>query len=143
MRKFDVSLSRIAVTGSILVTCAIAAYNPYGPTRTSFEEPGQWDTWGGLLSVVLMGLLALIAMFDTIINDLLPDKYHFHLPLKVRHLLFFLLAGSQLGLIYNNVISNNYDVLLLKYAWDGVISVAVVFADFAARHHRLTMKGIE
>jgi hypothetical protein len=143
MQKFDVALSRIAVAGSILVTCAIAATNPWGDNRMSFETGGAFASWGGVVGITLMGSLAVLAIIDTFINDILPPQYHFHLPLKVRHLLFFLLAASQLGLIYNNVMNNQYDALLFKYAWDALISVVVVFADFSARHRRVILKGTE
>jgi len=143
MRKFDVALSRMAVAGSILVTCAIAATNPYGANRLSFETHGSlgWDS--GWIGISLMALMAFIAIIDVVINDMLPDRFHVNFPLKTRHLLFFLLAAGQLGLIYNNIMAGNYDALLLKYAWDAFISVLVVFADFIARHHRITREGTE
>lgn len=143
MRKFDVALSRIAVAGSVLVTCAIAATNPYGANRMSFEIGGGFGSWGGALGISLMAALAVLALVDAFINDMLPLRFHFNFPLHARHLIFFMLAASQLGLIYNNVIQNNYDALLLKYAWDAIIAVTVVFADFTARHRRITMKGTE
>jgi hypothetical protein len=109
----------------------------------SFEQSGYYDTWGGALGIGLMAALAILALLDALINDMLPVKYRFKFPLKCRHLIFFMLAGSQLGLIYNSVMNGTYDALLLKYAWDGIISVVVVFADFSARHRRLTLKGTE
>lgn len=143
MRKFDVALSRIAVAGSVMVTCVIAATNPFGANRFSFENANHMGMGGGQIGIVLTFILASLAILDAFINDMLPDKYHFTFPLKIRHLIFFMLAASQMGLIYNNVIANNYDALLIKYAWDGFVSVVVVFADFSARHRRKTMKGTE
>lgn len=108
-----------------------------------FEVDNGFASWGGAVGITLMASLSMLAILDAFINDMLPLRYHFKLPLKIRHLIFFMLAASQLGLIYNNVVNNQYDALLLKYAWDAIISVVVVFADFAARHRRSTMKGME
>lgn len=143
MYRFDVALCRIAVAGSILVTCAIAASNPWGATRMSFETDGTFASWGGILGISLMGFLALTAMLDAFVNDMLPFRYRFKFPLKCRHLIFFLLSASQLGLMYNNIMNDNYDALLLKFAWDAIISVVVVFADFTARHRGFILKGTE
>lgn len=136
-------LSRISVSGSVLVTCAIAATNPWGANRMSFETDGLFASSGGAISIVLMASLAVLALLDVIINDILPVRFHFKFPIRIRHLVFCMLAASQLGLIYNNVINDRYDALLLKYAWDALISIVVVFADFSARRHKLTMKGTE
>lgn len=61
-----------------------------------------FNGWYAYFARIALGLLAVIALSDTIVNDLLPRKYSLSIKLQHRQLIWMFLACTLVGLAYVN-----------------------------------------
>lgn len=90
----------------------------------------------GYWIIVFTGVLGVISLVDTIVNDVLPEKYSFHNGLNHRHLVFMSLALAQAAEMF---VSLHY-----VYSWGLALFclLNVVFLTIAAfRDVQIRYKG--
>lgn len=102
----------------------------------SFYEPqsiqyqlSRGAGWPAYLSLFVLSILSLLALADTVVNDMLPDKYHLHISLKCRQLIWMFLAATLSGYAYV-VFKNHAGAWIgLWYAICSIRCVSIAFLD--------------
>lgn len=88
---------------------------------------------GGQIYVFVLMLIALIAVLDTIVNDIFPAGWHFKWALRHRHLIYMLLAIGTLMMAITFWLQapgalGAYSSLGVICAFSGAVAVLDMFA---------------
>lgn len=84
-----------------LLTLSMVGFAAWQPETSAF-----WFAYSdtvGSISLIVLGVLAVVALLDVIINDLLPEGFHFKLALKVRQSLWMVIAITYMAYAFVNV----------------------------------------
>ena len=123
-------LCRLYLALNVLFLAMTAGYEPrallYGAVRGGGSD-GVW--W-----VAMVGLLAIVSLFDSVINDLLPAKFQFVWAKNRRHVIYMAMALGLMCMAYVVAVSSGASVVHLFIVVSVVVSVAVAFFDLFNRH---------
>lgn len=123
----------------ILIRLTLAALTLLASLRSIFDAESfshRITVLGGLeASAVLisMGVLALIAMTDVAINDILPARWHFPAAHRYRHLVWGVLGCLYSGCAFVLVRSDSNPWAAATFVMFGVSCMAVAFMDLRYR----------
>lgn len=122
-------MTRMYVALSIMANCIVAYLEPQSLTAMVLRtNPTGWACLGILFA------LAVTALVDVAINDLLPQGYYLRWTRDQRHWIYVLMALFTMGLTYAIVREKGFTALLLAYWVDAAIAVAIAPLDLFARH---------
>lgn len=85
------------------------------------------STYGGSYFVLVAFTLALIAVADTVVNDMLPDRYVLIHTKRWRHMGFMSLAIMSAAQAFFILESIGPTVLVFRYVLDAVAATSVAF----------------
>lgn len=80
--------------------------------------------------------VCVLALLDTFINDILPNKYHFKQAFAYRHLIYMSLALISFSLSAGLLITYGGSIFVGKLWLDSFVAVAVAILDIFARHRK-------
>ncbi|MCC6071469.1 hypothetical protein ACFSQU_18170 [Massilia sp. GCM10020059] len=87
------------------------------------------ETREGAALLWLLMLVGVAALFDSVINDLLPARFHWRVALRQRHFILAALAFCYVAQLYVAFFNLRSTGLLLYYLWNAVTIMAVAFFD--------------
>lgn len=90
--------------------------------------------YGAQLIMLLMGVAVGAGLVDAVVNDLMPYQYFSRRAQKYRYVIFIALAGTQMPLLYNDVIAHEVDFDTFRYAIDASVAVLVAILGLWSRH---------
>lgn len=73
------------------------------------------------------------ALFDAIINDVLPERFHWRVALRQRHYILVALAFCYMAQLYIAFYTTRPASLLIYYTWN---AAAIMFVAFIDAHQR-------
>lgn len=129
-------MTRLYVSCSVAVTASIAILDPGSQHRAAFEGNASFLTFAAIVGMVFLLLIAVAGIADVVINDFLPERYTIGCTHKHRHVVFMLMAGGQVALMW--MVSRagepgDFPPVLARYALDAAAAVAV--AVWGVRDH--------
>lgn len=80
--------------------------------------------------------VSIIALLDSFINDILPNKYQFKPAYQYRHLVYMGLALISFSLSAALLITYGGSILVGRLWLDGAIATAIAILDIFARHRK-------
>lgn len=87
----------------------------------------------GAALVWLMAGFGLIVCLDVLINDILPDRFHWRPALKNRHFVLCALAFCYVAQLYVGVMGRQVVSLLIYYLWNAGMIMLATFLDAKLR----------
>lgn len=87
------------------------------------------STTGGSLLIAFLALAGAAAIFDAVINDFMPARFHWRTALRLRHWILAVLAfgyGAQLHVAFFDLGS---PALLVQYIWNVFVIMALAYFD--------------
>ena len=86
-------------------------------------------------TIVLMTTVLFVSLgvWDALVNDLMPDHFIAPAVFRWKYVIFIALAGGQMSLIYDAVMSYRTDFSTLRYALDAAAAVGVAVLDLKSR----------
>lgn len=121
------SVFRLYMGGNALVSWFVAMTEPRSMIRLAASS-----SEGTILSWALM-LIGLAVVFDVLINDFLPDRFHWKTALRQRHILLAAMAFCYVAQLYVGFYSLHSPGLLLYYMWN---ACTIMFISFVDAHQR-------
>jgi hypothetical protein len=123
-------MARMIVALEVLFAIVLVSwFEPQSLTAQAIERTGVAG-WG---FVALLGAACCVCISDVVVNDLLPERFSFHIAKSWRHLGLMIIA-LLLGLIGILVsFTFGFTTLLLVYWLNAGISAALAFLDAFAR----------
>ncbi|MEO8527290.1 MAG: hypothetical protein ABI460_21340 [Caldimonas sp.] len=121
-------LARLYLCCSVLLTTAFAWVLPVSAQKVALDAigPEAWWVLGGVTAIAVVGIV------DSIVNDLMPERYHFRWADRRRYQVFMVLALLLWTLVW--LCQHGPSVLLIaRYALDGTACVLVAVFDTVAR----------
>lgn len=123
-------LARLYVAMSVLYITLLSVYD----TGTmAYRLVGNS---GGTVPMLVLAGVALMALADVVINDLLPRRFRFAFACHYRHLIYMAMA---LGLVSTGFIvakEHGLATLHARLSIDAAVATAVAFFDLFARHRK-------
>lgn len=128
------ALFRTYIAGSALVTAVICGCEPEGLPYKIIAASGHagWVALGGLACV------AIWALADVLVNDVMPDDFCLRGAMRKRHLTYLALALGLTSLAYVFASSEGWSVISLRPIFDAAFAAGVAFQDLFQRHGRRT-----
>lgn len=120
------SVFRLYMGGSAIVTWFLAGEPKTMLSLASLAAPGTLLIW-------CLMFIGMAAMVDAVVNDFMPERFHWKSAVKQRH---FILSGmafcyvAQLYVAFSTVHSTG---MLLYYLWN---ASAIMFISFVDAHQR-------
>ncbi len=90
---------------------------------------GAGDYW-----LAALGAVALVAVLDVIVNDLMPEGYSLGRTRRYRHLTYMALAVLLCGLASATYTTVGWTTLLITWWVDAAMATTIAFVDLFARH---------
>lgn len=125
-------LSRTYLALSTLVITSLGCFEP----NTMFYMLIQQSGDAGWYCVFALACLAIIALVDVVINDLMPDCFCFPFVRDNRHLIYMLLS---LGLMSTAMVvfkRSGLSVVDARLILDSIIAATIAFSDLFYRHKK-------
>lgn len=122
------SVFRVYMGGNAIVSWYIAMTDNRSLLHSVSEA---WD--GAALMWILM-VLGACAVVDAVVNDLLPQRYHWRVALRQRHFILVGMAFCFLTQIYIAFAQSRSTGLVLYYLWNASMIMLAAFLD---AHQRL------
>lgn len=91
-------------------------------------------TWDGAALIWMLMLLGVCAICDAVINDLLPERWHWRVALRQRHFILVGMAFCFLTQIYISFAQGRSTGLTFYYLWNACMIMLAAFLD---AHQRL------
>jgi hypothetical protein len=121
------SLLRVAMGGYSILTWFIAMTDPRAQMYwVATESDGAVALW----MLMICGACVLI---DAVVNDILPDRYHWRFALHLRHYSLWGMAAGFLAQVYNAYASNNNSGFTYIYLWNAGLILIAAFWDAKQR----------
>lgn len=117
------SVFRMYVGGNAIVTWYVAMTDP---RSLMYLVASTRD--GAILIWALMAVGA-IAVLDAVINDFLPDRFHWRVALRQRHYILVAMAFCYIAQLYVEFNSLRSGGLLAYYLWNALTIMLVAFID--------------
>lgn len=112
---------RAYVSCHVLKTAFVAAADPTSQHAFAMQEDGV----GGALAIGLMAAFALAGLVDVVINDWLPDRYSIRCTHRHRHVVFMLIAISQVALVLALARADELKPSVSTYMLDAAFAVLI------------------
>lgn len=122
-------LARLLVASNAILACLLILQEPSSVLHLAVERAGPT----GHFAVVALAALGGLAVFDVIVNDLLPSKYTLHCALKYRHTIYMLISLGCLSLIFVLVKSEGPSTALIHYGMVAFTATALAIFDVRDR----------
>jgi divalent metal cation (Fe/Co/Zn/Cd) transporter len=81
-------------------------------------------------------LICILAIVDTFINDILPNKYQFKQAYNFRHVIYMALALISFSLSAGLLVTFGGSILVGRLWLDSLVATVVAVLDIFARHRR-------
>ena len=117
------SIFRIYMGGNAIVAWYVALTDP----RSLLHLVAS--TTEGVVLIWLLLIVGCAALLDALINDLLPQRFHWRPALRQRHFIFAALAFCYVAQLYLAFFNLRSAGLLLYYIWNAGMIMLVVFID--------------
>ncbi len=121
------SVFRVYMGGSAIVAWLMAIDAP-GSAAHQVAATGE-----GAALVWLLMLVGVAALIDAVVNDFLPDRFHWRVALRQRHFILSAMAFCYIAQLYVAFFSMRSTGLLLYYLWN---AGAIMFIAFIDAHQR-------
>lgn len=122
------SVFRIYMGGNACVSWYIAMTDP----RSLLSSVAA--TWDGAALIWMLAALGACAVVDAVVNDLLPERWHWRVALRQRHFILVGMAFCFLTQIYISFAQGRSTGLVLYYLWNASMIMLAAFLD---AHQRL------
>lgn len=122
------SVFRIYIGGAAIVSWFIAMFDP---TALMYSVAASADGAYAIWALMLLGGCLLV---DAILNDILPERWHWRVAMNQRHYLMVGMAGCYLAQIYTAIELGRHISLTYNYLWNAGM---IMFAAFLDAHQRL------
>ena len=117
------AIFRLYMGGAAIISWLTAVTYPNSmAARAAATDAGGWLMW----CLLLTGIAAVI---DVIINDLLPERYHWRTALRQRHFILSSMAFCYMAQLYVVFYSFSHTGLMLYYMWNAGTIVLTSFLD--------------
>lgn len=126
------ALFRAYIAGSTLVTAAICSLEPDGLPYQIIASTGQ----AGWVALSFMSAVALWALADVFVNDVMPANFYLHAAMRQRHLTYMGLALGLMSLAYVFTARNGWSAISLRPIFDATFAAGVAFQDLFQRRRR-------
>ncbi len=126
------AIFRLYMGGNACVTWFMALNEPRSIMSTIT------GTGAGELLVWLLLFVGLATVADAVINDLLPERYHWRVALRQRNFLLTGMAFCYMAQLYVGFYSLHSTALLVYYLWNTVMLMFVAFVDAHQRSRDAT-----
>lgn len=130
-------LTRLYLAGSVSVTCTTTIIETNGRVARALAIEGNV----GSICLLFLLAIALVAWFDTVVNDLMPARYGFPRAERWRHVIHMLMALGLVSITAVVIKNSGFNTFLLRYWLDAGIACTVAFCDLFARHR--VAQGLE
>lgn len=111
MRASRKWLARTIVALDLLVSCAIVFTEPASLLHSIVTKAGPT----GKFALAALALVALAALIDVLVNDMLPQKYVLQCAIRHRHLIYMLISLGCLSMVFVIIKVYGPTVILLHY----------------------------
>jgi hypothetical protein len=130
-------LARLICSGSIFITATIAYLSPESMQKSVLDDVG---TTGWELVLLVFGLSA-FCFIETIVNDLLPERFCMEWADVHRHYLYMGLSLLLAWLIWLNLRHDANGLLILRYGFDCTCCFAIAAFDTVARFRKVQQQA--
>lgn len=91
-------------------------------------------TVDGASAIWALMILGACAVVDAVVNDILPERWHWRVALRQRHYILVLMAFCYLAQIYTAFQTGRHISLAYSYLWNASMIMLAAFID---AHQRL------
>ena len=122
-------IARLYVAISVLLTALAVMFDP-----TSIHSQAAYAA--KLPDTLFIGALLVcsIAILDTFVNDILPNKYKFKQAYDFRHVIYMALALISFSLSAGLLVTFGGSILVGRLWLDSLVATVVAVLDIFARH---------
>jgi hypothetical protein len=124
-------LSRLLISCEVLIAVVMVSWmEPTSITAKAIEATGAH----GWAIIIALGACCLMSIADVIVNDLMPESWHFRSALHWRHMGLF---GIAMLLAFLGVLiaaAKGHTPLLYVYWFNAIAAAAMAYLDIFARH---------
>lgn len=132
-------LARLYMGLDIMATCFVAWLSPASLNRSAFVDLSGISGW---VSLALLAGLATTALLDTVINDLMPERFHMHWARQRRWTIYIAIALLMAAFIYVNVHNPVLTALLFRYVLDVAMGVTLALFDLMERAEDVRLEDV-
>lgn len=126
------ALFRTYIAGSTLVTASICGFESKGLPYKIIAASGDV----GWFALAAMAGVALWALADVFINDVMPRDFCLCAALRHRHLTYLALSMGLMSLAYVFTSAEGWTIISLRPIFDATFAAGVAFQDLFQRHRR-------
>ena len=126
--KRAASVFRIHIGGAAVVSWFVAMTDS---TALMYSVASTSDGAYAIWALMFLGTCAVV---DAIMNDMLPEKFHWRVALNQRHYILVGMAFCYLAQIYTALELDRHVSLAYAYLWN---VIWIMFAAFLDAHQRL------
>lgn len=125
------SVFRLYMGGSAFVTWYLAMFEP----RSMMSLAASTEAGAALIWCLM--LIGMAAVVDAVINDFLPQRFHWRVAVRQRHFILAAMAFCYVAQLY--VASRMHSTgLLLIYLWNAIAITLIQFVDAQQRSKEAT-----
>jgi hypothetical protein len=92
------------------------------------------EGYGAQFLMAMLAITVFLGLIDAIVNDLMPYQYFAFKVKEYRYVIFVSMGGTQLSLIYSDVVAHAVDFDTIRYATDASVAVMVAVLGLWSRH---------
>jgi small-conductance mechanosensitive channel len=119
---------------NLLAACVVALQNDLS-TTTAFVVYKQGNL--GAFAVLILSTIALIAVCDVVVNDLMPARFILRQAVTYRHTIYMAMALGCLSMIFVVIKNEGPSAVLLHYVIVAFASVLIAVFDIRDRLRNL------
>ena len=123
-------LTRLYLACLVLSVTLVICFEP----RTLFYRIVKDSDDAGWWCVLGLACIAGLSIVDTIVNDLMPERFHLRWAKNYRHLIYMALGMGMLSLAYIIAKAEGASYLLIAPCIHAAVAVCIAFFDVFARH---------
>lgn len=129
---------RLYLSLDVLTTVFITLFSTFSLNRIAFTAlSGNF----GFVGVGILAVLAVLALLDVIVNDLLPDRFHLHWARHNRWCIFMGMALVFTTFMYVNATNPMLTALLVRYFLSASGALALAGLDLMERGEEKTFRN--
>lgn len=113
-------LARVVVAVTLLISVALAIQEPGSLMHMTIDRAG----FPGRLAICALVFVAVLALVDVVINDIMPKQYVLKCARRWRHTVYMLMSLGCLSLIFVIIKSHGPSAVLVQY---GIVAFAALF----------------
>ena len=117
------SIFRMYMGGNAMVNAYLAIFEP--------RSLMFWvaSTAEGAALIFLLAIVGCAALLDAVINDFMPDRFHWRVAVRQRHFILAAMAFCYVAQLYVAFLYLRSTWLLINYLWNVGAIMAVAFFD--------------